>query len=158
MSLKKGALTVVAASVGIMGGCKTVTYDMDEAPLYTVLRDRTPFYSVGPLQIGGPDELLPAMEVVKLLRKEWGYSVVQLANGRAGYVPNELIIPSANAHFPGDQVDEVQIEEVKKKPRVRKEPVYSGPPVEPPLPDFNSSEPVVDLDEGMLDDGSKVSE
>lgn len=152
----KGALVL---GVGILAGCKTITYDLDEAPVYTVLRDRTPFYSVGPLQIGGPDELLPAMEVVRLVRKEWGYSVVQLASGHTGYVPNELIAPSSNTPFVRIPTEpEVVSAATKKERTVKNEPVYSGPPVEPPLPDFNSRQPVVDLEEGVLDDGSQTAE
>jgi hypothetical protein len=76
--------------ISFCGGCAhDVTYSPDQAPEYMTDGD-TKFFLHGPLQPGLPDEL-PPQTFVHVLRKEYGYSLVQLSDGRSGYVANENI-------------------------------------------------------------------
>lgn len=47
------------------------------------------FYKYGPAQAFGPDSALPRGQRVTLLKREFGYSQIQLADGTTGYVPTE---------------------------------------------------------------------
>jgi len=73
-------------------GCTTTTMlDPSEAPEMIIIREYTPFYRIGPQQVRGPDEVLGVNDRVLLLRKELGFSFVQLETGRTGYVANESL-------------------------------------------------------------------
>lgn len=58
-----------------------------------IVRDFTQFYVLGPAQPSGPDLSLRNGERVMLLKKEWGYSFIQLEDKRTGYVSNDAIAP-----------------------------------------------------------------
>jgi hypothetical protein len=75
----------------LVGCASTQTLSPSEAPEMAVTKDFSPFYSRGPQQIQGPDASLRQGDRLLLLRKEFGYSYVQLADGRTGFVPNENI-------------------------------------------------------------------
>jgi len=85
------------AALGIlltfMTGCASQTFSPDAAPSYLVLRDRSELYRFGPLQSSPPDALLAKNTRVKLLRREFGYSLVQDEQSLSGYVANEDIVP-----------------------------------------------------------------
>ncbi len=72
----------------ILGGCATQTFAPEAAPEYVIIRDFSPFYRMGPQQGRGPDTSLRADARVKLLRREMGFSLVQLEDLRTGYVAN----------------------------------------------------------------------
>ncbi|MCX7868385.1 MAG: hypothetical protein N2322_00385 [Terrimicrobiaceae bacterium] len=59
-----------------------------------VIRDYAPLYRFGPMQARGPDATLRAGDRVKLTRKEMGYSLVLLEDGRTGYMANEDMAPA----------------------------------------------------------------
>lgn len=61
---------------------------------WIVIRDFTPFFSLGPAQPSGPDLSLRNGERVILLKKEWGFSRVQISDGRQGYVDNDGLAPA----------------------------------------------------------------
>jgi len=73
----------------VLAACATQTFRPDQAPEYVIIRSDTPFYRYRPKQGGGPDASLSVETRVKLLRKERGYSLVQLEDSRTGYVANE---------------------------------------------------------------------
>jgi len=54
-----------------------------------VVTDYASFYRLGPQQAGGPDRTLRNGERVMLLRKEFGYTRVQLSDDQIGYIANE---------------------------------------------------------------------
>ena len=64
------------------------------APDMVVGTDYAMFFRLGPQQAGGADLSLRTNEQVMLLRKEFGYSRVQLENGLVGYIANEDIQPA----------------------------------------------------------------
>lgn len=63
-------------------------------PDMVVSNDYSLFFRLGPQQAGGADLSLRTNERVMLLRKEFGYSRVQLENGLVGYMANEDIQPA----------------------------------------------------------------
>lgn len=73
----------------LIQGCATQTFAPEQAPEFLVIRDFTPMYRLGPMQARGPDASLKVNTRVKMLRKEMGYSLVQLEDERTGYVANE---------------------------------------------------------------------
>lgn len=75
-------------------GCATQTFDRANAPEFLVQADYTPFYSLGPGQERGPDASLQRGELVKMLRREFGFSYVEIPDGRVGYIANEEILPA----------------------------------------------------------------
>lgn len=87
-------LCLAAAATFLSGCAATQTYAPEQAPEMAVVRDFTQFYRLGPSQGGGPDATLRVDARVKLLRKEMGYSLVQLEDGRTGYVANEDFAPA----------------------------------------------------------------
>lgn len=95
--MKYIVLAAALVLTGVLGGCATSpTYAPADAPEMAVVKDFTPFYSRGPQQIQGPDASLRTGDRVLLLRKEFGFSYVQLSDGRTGFVPNENIsVPPA---------------------------------------------------------------
>ncbi len=56
--------------------------------------DYAQFFRLGPQQAGGADRSLRANDRVMLLRKEFGYSRVQLDDNQVGYMANEDIRPA----------------------------------------------------------------
>ena len=73
----------------LLTGCATETFAPETAPEYVVIRDGSPFYSLGPQEARGPTSWLRVQTRVKLLRREMGYSLVQLETLKTGYVANE---------------------------------------------------------------------
>jgi len=132
-----------------LGGCATRELTpVEEAPVYVTISDFTPFFSLGPQQIQGPDASLPANTLFRLLRREMGYSYVMLEDERKGYVPNESIMLAppdiaAAAASPFSESDlESPSEQASgpRKPRRSSTPApapASGPMVVEPLPDFD---------------------
>ena len=96
-----------------------------KAPEY-IVDEETDFYRYGPSQPGRPDEI-PAHTIFKVLEKEdGGYSVVELTDGRQGYVATENIrvAPPTAPAVPHDTL---------------------FPPVEPSLPEPDFRKPVSEI-------------
>jgi len=84
------------AAVGLLTACQTLPEGPapDFVPDMVVSTDYALFFRLGPQQAGGADLSLRTNETVMLLRKEFGYSRVQLENGLVGYMANEDIQPA----------------------------------------------------------------
>jgi hypothetical protein len=87
-------VAVLFFSVVCLVGCVTQSFDPAKAPEFLVDADYAPFYALGPGQGRGPDASLQRGERVKMLRREFGFSYVEIRDGRAGYVANEEIAPA----------------------------------------------------------------
>ncbi len=76
--------------------CQTVPINPspDFVPDMVVNTDYAQFFRLGPQQAGGADLSLRTNENVMLLRKEFGYSRVQLEDNQVGYIANEDIQPA----------------------------------------------------------------
>jgi len=59
-----------------------------------IAAEHTPFYLHGPAQGSGPDRMLPKGDEVNVLRKDFGFSLVQTSDGKQGYVGNEVLVPA----------------------------------------------------------------
>lgn len=81
-------------------------------PDMVVSNDYSLFFRLGPQQAGGADLSLRTNEKVMLLRKEFGYSRVQLENGLVGYMANEDIQPAPE---PPPDLDRKRLPSKKKK-------------------------------------------
>lgn len=132
----------------ILGGCATQTFAPEVAPEYVMIRDFSPFYRMGPQQGRGPDASLRSGTRVKLLRREMGYSLVQMDDLRTGYVANENMTVAPPR--PAAQVkQEAEIAAIKKRGGHRGDdgPLYSGPQVnDTPLPDPNIPPPDLNVE------------
>ena len=61
----------------------------------TAIRDHVKMYQAGPQQITGPDAFLEKGTLVRMIRKAFGYSLVQTAEGsQLGWVANEDLGPA----------------------------------------------------------------
>jgi len=76
--------------------CQTVPINPspDFVPDMVVNTDYAQFFRLGPQQAGGADLSLRTNENVMLLRKEFGYSRVQLEDNQVGYIANDDIQPA----------------------------------------------------------------
>ncbi len=81
---------LLAAVAWSCAGCTPVhVFAPSDAPEFVTIRQAR-FYQYGPLQPGRPEKL-DRETFVRLSTWEPGYSKVQLADGRSGYVANEEI-------------------------------------------------------------------
>lgn len=91
-SFPRFCVPAISAAV-MLCGCQTTP--IDPSPDFTgdmiVVTDYSSFYRLGPQQAGGADRSLRTGERVMLLRKEFGYSRVQLEDDQIGYMANEDI-------------------------------------------------------------------
>jgi hypothetical protein len=53
------------------------------------VKDKVPLYAAGPGQFTPPDQLLRKDDVVWVLKKEIGFSLIQTSEGQVGWVPTE---------------------------------------------------------------------
>ena len=90
--IKSGVLLFILSV--ILAGCATETFDVTKAPEFLVQSDYAPFYMLGPGQGRGPDASLRRGERVRMLRREFGYSRVEIPGERVGYIANEDISPA----------------------------------------------------------------
>lgn len=95
-----------------------------------VVTDYAPFFRLGPQQAGGPNLSLRAGERVMLLRKEFGYSRVQLDDKQIGYMANEDIQPA-----PPEPTRRPERDAAVSGRRGASRVVYDGPPPDFSLPD-----------------------
>jgi hypothetical protein len=77
-------------------GCETVPVEASDNFVgdMVVVTEYASFFRLGPQQAGGADRSLRTGERVMLLRKEFGYSRVQLEDDQVGYMANEDIQPA----------------------------------------------------------------
>ena len=78
----------------LITGCSCVEYNSTNSPRMVVVADRTPFFHNGPAQANGPDNSLIKGELVDVLRREVGYSLVRVEDGQNGYVANDALEPA----------------------------------------------------------------
>lgn len=123
-------LFLAAASLLALVSCSTSqTYMPDQAPEMVITKDFAPFYRTGPQQINGPDASLRIDSYLKLLKKEFGFSYVQLEDGRTGFIPSDTYAPAPQRPT---------YSEIEKKPKTKSKP-YTGPAVDDiPLPDLQA--------------------
>ena len=145
----------VASAVFFLGGCATQTFAPDVAPEYVVIRDFTGFYRLGPGQGRGPDSSLRAGDRVKLIRREMGYSLVQLEDLRTGYVANEnmTVAPPRPPGQVRQAAETAATTALKKRGGHRGDegPIYSGPQVnDTPLPDPNVPPPDLNVEPEIM--------
>jgi hypothetical protein len=88
----RSVLLFVAVLLSV--GCATQTFDPDKAPEYSVKEDHALFYRLGPQQGRGPEAALMSGARVRMLRREFGYSFVEIEDGRTGYMANEQLEPA----------------------------------------------------------------
>ena len=115
----------------VLSACATKTFSPDQAPEYTITRSFTPFYSERPVAGATTDISLSEKTRVKLLRKEMGYSLVQLEDSREGYVANKnmVVAPPGSQDRPfGSTVDES-----RPKPRRKKRIIRATAPTPTPV-------------------------
>lgn len=91
--MKKLSIPAMIAAF-CLAGCATLSFEPGKEPEFVVSVDFAKFFIVGPGQSRGPDASLRTGEPVKMLRREMGFSFVQLEDGRSGYVANEEIEPA----------------------------------------------------------------
>ena len=72
--------------------CSSITYEPAARPHMVVSDEKAPFFSKGPAQAKGPDAMLANGDEVEVLRKEFGFSFVQLEGGQTGYVANDALV------------------------------------------------------------------
>ncbi len=147
-------LLACAAMAWVVAGCASEVYSPENAPEYIVVGDFAPFYRLGPQQGRGPDASLRTQTRMKLLRREMGFSFVQLDDLRTGYVPNENIAV-APPRPPVAKPEELDTPAARKRSgRTRGgEPAYSGPPVnDTPLPDRNLPPPDLNVEPEVVPD------
>jgi len=153
---------IIAAALCLaLSSCATESFAPEAAPEYVIIRDFSPFYRLGPQQGRGADESLRAGTRIKLLRREMGYSLVQLADSRTGYIANENMTVAPPR--PPDQTrnDEMSAPGTAKKrggrTRAEDSPIYSGPQVnDTPLPDPNVPPPDLNVEPEIMPDNIPV--
>ncbi|MFZ4681219.1 MAG: hypothetical protein ACOYMS_01855 [Terrimicrobiaceae bacterium] len=85
-------------TLGLFSCTTAEVYTPENSPEYMTVK-YTPLYRRGPQQPGDPD-MLEQQTLVRLVTKEYGFSRVQLADGRSGYVATDdirLAPPSGRA-------------------------------------------------------------
>jgi hypothetical protein len=136
-----------------LSGCATQSFAPEVAPEYVAIRDFSPFYRLGPQQGRGPDATLRTGTRVKMLRKEMGFSLVQMEDLRTGYVANENLAVAPPR--PPEQVRQ-ESEAVSQKKRSGRQrgdngPLYSGPAVNDTLlPDRNVPPPDLNVEPEIM--------
>ena len=114
--MKPELLPILAAL--LLVGCQTVeTFDQDAPPEY-MTATRADFFARGPAQMTPPEKIEKDV-FVKVLKKDSGFAVVKLLDGRTGYIPFFELKP-APQEAPEVPFDPAIVEEI----------------VEVPLPDF----------------------
>lgn len=87
-------IELLAIAAALLAGCAGQTFAPEEAPEYVVISQSTPLYRFGPAQGGAPEAYVPKEDRVRMLRREFGYSFVQMSDGMTGYVANMDLAPA----------------------------------------------------------------
>jgi hypothetical protein len=85
-------IPLLMAATLLLSACSSIEYTPDQAPRMVVLHDGVPFFLHGPAQGNGADRTLAKGDEVQVLRKDFGYSFVQLEDGQKGFVANEELV------------------------------------------------------------------
>jgi len=140
-------------AVALFSGCATAPPSKPEDAVdYITSRDFVSFYLLGPVQ-GRPDASVPMNTRLKLLRKEMGYSYVQLPDGRDGYIANEDIRVAPPLPPPAKFNDEEYPPSTSGKKKKRGE-RYNGPDVAVPLPEPQGPPPDLNIQPEVIPEGS----
>lgn len=137
--------TGLTLALAFFGCAATEVYEPDKAPEYQVSREYAPFYQDGPMQTRGPDLSLRLNDRVKLLKKDFtGFAIVEISDGRRGYVAFEDLAPAPpRPPAPAEPASRSS----SGRRSMSSEPTYFGPQNNDiPLPD--ASAPPVDLNVG----------
>jgi len=106
------------------------------ASFFVTKLEFTPFYTLGPQQASGPDLSLKKGERVKLVKRGFGFSQVEIEDGRVGYVATEAL-EAAPAAVPEETESPAPrssaITRVYSSGGSRE---YTPPPDLPPLPEL----------------------
>jgi hypothetical protein len=104
-----------------------------EGEMFEVKAEFTPFYRTGPQQRGGPDLSLKRNRLVKMLKRGFGFSQVEVDDGTTGYVATEDLRPSAEEGFTspdpglfGLSADPIQSSAIVERYSVGEEPGAPG--------------------------------
>lgn len=89
-------IATLALAMGLSTSCKSFakrqSSESKSAQLYAVVSDSAPFYRYGPQQGNGPDSHLPKDTLVKLIRPSFGFSKVQVLDGKnQGFIASDDI-------------------------------------------------------------------
>ena len=127
-----------------LGCAATEVYEADQAPEYVVIKEYAPFFQEGPLQQRGPDLSLRINDRVKLLKKDFtGYVVVEISDGRRGYVGFEDLAP-APPRPPTPPPEPTRLSSNRRS--AGNSPAYSGPENNDiSLPDLNTPLPNLNI-------------
>lgn len=138
LRLRIGGALVAA----VFSGCAGQTFSPESAPEFVVLRDRAEFFRFGPLQGSPPDELISQATIVRVVRREFGYSLVQLEGERTGYMANDDLVPAParEARVASVSQRDSDDELVRPEPPPTRHSRGALPPLldNAPLPDFDS--------------------
>lgn len=141
---------IFALCIVVFPGCASERYSVETAPEYSIIREFTPFYRLGPQQ-GRPDASLTVDTRVKLLSREMGFSLVQLEDNRTGYVANENMAPAPPR--PKRREEPSETGSARRSSRSSSGPLYSGPPLNDiPLPDPNVPPPDLNIEPEIMPD------
>ncbi len=138
LRLRIGSILVAA----LLSGCAGQTYSPESAPEFAVLPERAEFFRFGPLQASPPDELISQDTIVRVVRREFGYSLVQLEGERTGYMANDDLIPAPErevrvATIP-EPAPEIVLARSDPSPTRRSRGPLPPPVDDEPLPDFGA--------------------
>jgi hypothetical protein len=117
---------------GIFSCAPLEVYTPENSPEYMTVK-YTPLYRRGPQQPGDPD-MLEKQTLVRLLTREYGFSRVQLTDGRTGYVATDDI---RLAPPPGRAVGERELFPERASERFGE--------LAPPLPEPDLAMPVAEI-------------
>lgn len=150
---RSGPLLLLLFAALAFAGCAMETYAPDAAPEYVIIRDFTAFYRLGPEQGRGADASLRPQTRVKLLRREMGFSLVQLEDLRTGYVANEnMAVAPPRITAPSSMKPEAGSRKHGGKTNGRP---YSGPQVnETPLPGPAAPAPDLNIQPEVVPDAA----
>jgi hypothetical protein len=104
----------------LLGGCAGFDVPPTSATgaeeLYMVTSRRAYFYQFGPAQGSGPDFVLARGQLVKMIKRDFGFSQIKTTDGDLGYVATSDVAPA-----PADVVRLAQQhqERQKKAPKTR---------------------------------------
>ena len=154
--MKVAAVLRRAAAVLLLlpAACETLPVEPSEnfTGDMVVVTDYASFYRLGPQQAGGANRSLRTGERVMLLRKEFGYSRVQLEDDQVGYMANEDIqaAPAEQRRRRFSRAEEQQTQRSRgsRAPRVYEDDLYQDLGLPDPnldlLPDDLPLEPLPD--------------
>ncbi|MFZ4777168.1 MAG: hypothetical protein ACOYM3_17500 [Terrimicrobiaceae bacterium] len=150
---------LAGAVVIFLSGCAMETFAPEVAPEYVMIRDFSAFYRLGPQQGRGPDASLRTGTRVKLLRREMGFSLVQLEDLRTGYVANEnmTVAPPRPPEQIRKETESAAIKKRGGRSNAEDSPIYSGPKVnDTRLPDPNVPPPDLNVEPEIVPDNIPV--